>query len=54
MRNLVGSEGGEHVDLCKAGRFGPPVGKIYDFSLPAPSMAACGSSTKLVSPSESQ
>ena len=33
MRNLVRTQGGEQIDLCKTGPFGLPVGKIYDFSL---------------------
>lgn len=35
-RDLVRSQGGEHIDLREPGRLGPPVGKIDDFSLSDP------------------
>ena len=43
------------MSSCAAPRgLGAAIGQVDDVALPQPSIAACGSSTKLFSPSESQ
>ena len=57
-RHLAGDavrpERGEELELAAARGVGAAVGEVDDLALGRPSIAACGSSTKLVSPSESQ
>ena len=53
-RNAVWAERRQKLDLFAPGILGAPIGEIDDVALLGPSMAACGSSTKLFRPSDSQ
>ena len=44
----------QQVELVPPRRLGPPVGQVDDRPWTAPSIAACGASTKLRSPCDSQ
>ena len=52
--DAVRAERAEELELTRRDAFRAPVGQVDDLALPRPSIAACGSSTKLSRPSESQ